>query len=103
MKKLFFRNMRSPLIFLAMLWMAVPTSAQVRQYGPLKLDFRQARKMDRSIVIPAKNPRGQILFVGIFCEKRLFNFTGASQQWKEWNQPETIHELKIVNDVCNSI
>ena len=59
--------------------------------------------MDDSIVIPAKNSRDQLLFVGIYCEKRLFNFTGAENQWNDWSKPATVHEASIVNDVCNQI
>ena len=90
-------------LLFAMVSVVLPAAAEVRSYGPLRLDFRQAKKMDDSVVIPAKNQRSQLLFVGIHCEKRLFNFTGAENQWKNWSKPETVHEVNIVKDVCNQI
>ena len=77
--------------------------AQVRKYGPLRLDLRNARKVDSAFIIPAKNKQDQTLFLGIYCEKRLFNFTGAGGQWKEWETPHNVHEARIVADVCNQI
>ena len=90
-------------LLFAMVSMILPAAAEVRSYGPLRLDFRQTRKMDDSIVIPAKNSRGQLLFVGVYCEKRLFNFTGAENQWRDWSKPATLHEVQIVKDVCNQV
>ena len=77
--------------------------AQERKYGPLRLDFKNARKNDFAIIIPAKNSKDQSLFLGIYCQDRLFNFTGAEGQWKEWQTPVNIHESKIVADACNQI
>ena len=77
--------------------------AQVRKYGPLRLDLRNVRKNDFAYIIPAKNKRDQALFLGIYCEERLFNFTGAGGQWKEWETPQNVHEARIVADVCNQI
>ena len=95
--------MKVLIIVYAMVSLGLPAAAEVRSYGPLRLDFRQVRKMDDSIVIPAKNPQGQLLFVGIFCEKHLFNFTGAENKWRDWSKPATVDEANIVADVCNQI
>ena len=85
------------------LLLSIPAKAQVRSYGPLRVDLSKAKQMDEFIVVPAKNPRGQYLYIGVFCKERLFNFTGAEYKWKEWNIPETMHEAKIVADMCNQI
>ena len=47
----------------------------------------QAKMMNGSIVIPAKNGGGQDLFVGVFCDKKLFNFTGSGFRWGDWQRP----------------
>lgn len=83
--------------------MSVNVKAYDRKYGPLDLNFKNARRSNSSIVIPAKNQQGQSLFIGIYCKDRLFNFTGAEGRWKEWEIPANIHESKIVADVCNQI
>ena len=77
--------------------------AQERRYGPLRLDLRNVRKNDFAYIIPAKNKRDQALYLGIYCEERLFNFTGAEGQWKEWETPQNVHEARIVADICNQI
>ena len=48
--------------------------AQDRKYGPLRLDLRNVRKNDFAFIVPAKNKQDQTLFLGIYCEERLFNF-----------------------------
>ena len=82
---------------------AVPATAETRKYGPLILDFGRAQKMGKSIVVPGVNPQKQPLFIAVLCAERLFNFTGAGSRWKDWNKPATIHEAKIIADVCNFI
>ena len=82
---------------------AVPIRAEVRKYGPLILDFGRAQKMGQAIVVPGVNPQKQPLFIAVLCAERLFNFTGAESKWNEWNEPATIHEAKIIADVCNFI
>ena len=89
--------MQRLLCIAASLLLAIPANAQVRNYGPLRVDLSKAKQMDEFIVVPAKNPRGQYLYVGVFCKERLFN------KWKEWSNPETMHEAKIVADMCNQI
>ena len=91
------------LLLVVALLTAVPATAETRKYGPLILDFGRAQKMDKSIVVPAINPQKQPLFVAVLCAERLFNFTGAELKWNEWNEPATIHEARIVADVCNFI
>ena len=77
--------------------------AQVRTYGPLVLNFDEATRIENTIVLPAKNQQGQALFLGIFCEERLFNFTGEGYRWKDWGSPTNVYEARIVSDVCNQI
>ena len=92
------------ILFLAIaLLTAVPVIAETRKYGPLTLDFGRAQKMGNSIVVPGINPQKQPLFIAVLCAERLFNFTGAGSKWNNWNEPATIHEAKIVADVCNFI
>ena len=69
--------MQRPLCIAATLLLAIPANAQVSNYGPLRVDFSKAKQMDEFIVIPAKSPRGQYLYIGVFSKERLFNFTGA--------------------------
>ena len=95
--------MKRLLCIVATLSVTFPVKAQVRNYGPLILDFSQAKQMEESIVVPAKNSKGQPLYVAAFCEERLFNFTGAEFEWNDWNKPVTVHESKIVADICNQI
>ena len=95
--------MQHLLYIVVSLLLAIPANAQVRNYGPLRVDLSKAKQMDEFIVVPAKNPRGQYLYVGVFCKERLFNFTGAEFKWKQWNSPETMHEAKIVADMCDQI
>ena len=82
---------------------AVPATAETRKYGPLILDFGRAQKMGKSIVVPGVNPQKQPLFIAVLCAERSFNFTGAGSRWNDWNKPATIHEAKIIADVCNFI
>ncbi len=89
--------------FLGIISLTSHVMAQERKYGPLRLDFQNARKIDFAIIIPAKNQQGQSLFLGIYCQDRLFNFTGLEGQWKEWEIPVNVHEAKIVADACNQI
>ena len=89
--------------FVAALLTAVPALAETRKYGPLILGFGRAQKMVNSIVVPGVNPQKQTLFIAVLCAERLFNFTGAGSKWNDWNEPVTIHEAKIVSDVCNFI
>ena len=77
--------------------------AQVRKYGPLRLDLRNVRKDDFAFIVPAINKQDQTLFLGIYCEERLFNFTGAGGQWKEWDTPQNVYEARIIADICNQI
>ena len=92
MKRLFY-------LVIALLTTA-PAIAETRKYGPLTLDFGRAQKMGQSTVVPGVNPQKQPLFIAVLCENRLFNFTGAELTW---NKPATIHEAKIIADVCNFI
>ena len=92
------------LLFLVVaLLMAAPAIAETRKYGPLILDFGRSQRMGKSIVVPGVNPKKQPLFIAVLCTERLFNFTGAEFKWNEWNEPATIHEAKIIADVCNFI
>ena len=86
-----------------MLSATFPARAEIRKYGPLILDFGRAQKMEQSTVVPAINPQKQPLFIAVLCAERLFNFTGAELKWNDWNEPATIHEARIVADVCNFI
>ena len=95
MKRLFY-------LVIALLTTA-PAIAETRKYGPLTLDFGRAQKMGQSTVVPGVNPQKQPLFIAVLCENRLFNFTGAELKWNNWNKPATIHEAKIIADVCNFI
>ena len=95
--------MKRLLYLAATLSITCPVNAQVRNYGPLILNFSQAKQMEGSIVVPAKNSKGQPLYVAAFCEERFFNFTGAEFEWSEWSKPATVHESKIVADICNQI
>ena len=91
------------LLLVVALLTAVPAIAENRKYGPLILDFGRAQKMGKSIVVPGINPQKQPLFIAVLCAERLFNFTGAEFKWNDWNEPATIHEAKIIADVCNFI
>ena len=93
---------RLPFLVAALLT-AVPAIAETRKYGPLIIDFGRAQKMGDSIVVPGLNAQKQPLFIAVLCAERLFNFTGAGSKWNDWNEPATIHEAKIVADVCNFI
>ena len=95
--------MKPFLALVASLLVASPALAEVKTFGPLRLNFRQAKTMDDSIVILARYSRGQVLFVGVFCKDRLFNFTGAGNQWREWSKPVNVHEARIIDEVCNQI
>lgn len=95
--------MQRLLCIVATFFLVIPAKAQVRNYGPLKIDFSKAKLMQDFIVAPAKNPQGQYLYIGVFCRERLFNFTGAEYKWKEWNDPATLYEARIVDDICNQI
>ena len=77
--------------------------AEVRGYGELTLDFKRARKMGQSIVIPAERDQKQKLHVAVVCEGRVFNSTDEEMKWGEWREPDNIFESRIVADVCNFI
>ena len=79
---------------------AVEAAPNGRRYGPLRIFVGQAKLMNGSVVIPAKNSGGQDLFVGVFCDKKLFNFTGSGFQWGDWERPLYSHEEQIVRDAC---
>ena len=79
---------------------AVEAAPKARRYGPLRIFLGQAKLMNGSVVIPAKNSGGQDLFVGVFCDKKLFNFTGSGFQWGDWERPLYSHEEQIVRDAC---
>ena len=95
--------MKRLLFLVAIISTTFTVKAQVRNYGPLILNFSQAKQMEESIVVPAKNSKGQPLYVAAFCEERLFNFTGAEFEWNDWSKPTTVYESKIVADICNQI
>ena len=82
------------------LCISVEAAPNGKRYGPLRIFMAQAKLMNGSIVIPAKNSGGQDLFVGVFCEKKLFNFTGYGFQWGDWEKPVYSHEEQIVRDAC---
>ena len=98
-----FSCMKRFLGFLCVISLASNAIAQERKYGTLRLDFKYARKNDFAVVIPAKNNKDQRIFIGVYCQDRLFNFTGSEGQWKEWQIPVNIYESRIVADVCNQI
>ena len=87
--------MKRLLYLAATLSVACPVKAQVRNYGPLILNFSQAKQMEGSIVVPAKNSKGQPIYVAAFCEERLFNFTGAEFEWSEWSKRQRFMSLKL--------
>ena len=91
------------LLLVVALLTAVPAIAENRKYGPLILDFGRAQKMGKSIVVPGVNTQQQPLFIAVLCAERLFNFTGAEFKWNDWNEAATIHEAKIIADLCNFI
>ena len=95
--------MKRLLGLLSVIPLASHAVAQERTYGPIRLDYNNARKIDFAIIIPAKNQQNQSLFLGIYCEDRLFNFTGAEGRWKEWEIPVNVHEARIVADACNQL
>ena len=82
------------------LCISVESAPNGKRYGPLRIFMGQAKLMNGSIVIPAKNSGGQYLFVGVYCEKKLFNFTGSGFQWGVWERPVYSHEEQVVRDVC---
>ena len=63
--------------FLCVISLASHAMAQERKYGPLRLDFKYARKNNFAVIIPAKNTKDQSLFIGVYCKDRLFNYTGS--------------------------
>ena len=92
--------MKSVLAFLALSLLGGPANAELRQYGPLSVDFSQSKTMNGAIILRATNSKDQVLFVGAYCDKGLFNYTGAEYKWKSWHKPATEHERNIVNDLC---
>ena len=93
--------MKSVLAFLALSLLGGPANAELRQYGPLSVDFSQSKTMNGAIILRATNSRDQVLFVGASCDKGLFNYTGAEYKWKTWNKPATEHEEQLLVDLCN--
>ena len=95
--------MKRLLFVAAALLLGFTAEAEVRGYGALNLDFSRARKMGKSIVVPAKNDQKQKLYVAVVCEGRVFNSTDDENKWGEWSKPKNIFESRIVVDVCNFI
>ena len=95
--------MKRFLFVAASLLLAFNAEAEVRGYGALNLDFKRARKMGQSIVIPGENDQKQKLYVAVVCEGRVFNSTDNQMKWGEWGEPKDIFESRIVADVCNFI
>ena len=73
------------LLFIATIFNHLTVRAQDRTY--ISLNFDEATRIENTIVLPAKNQQGKDLFLGIFCEERLFNFTGEGYRWKDWGSP----------------
>ena len=93
--------MKPVFALLALSLLGGPAKAELRQYGPLNVDFSQSKTMNGAIMLRATNSRDQVLFVGAYCDKRLFNYTGAEYKWKTWSKPATANEEQLVVDLCN--
>ena len=95
--------MKRLLFIAATLLLALSAKAEVRGYGGLTLDFTQATKTGKSIIVPGKNVQEQKIYVAVACEARVFNSTNDEMEWGEWGEPKGIFESRIVSDICNFI
>ena len=93
--------MKPVFVLLALTLLGGAADAELRQYGPLSVDFSQSKTMNGAIIRRATNSKDQILFVGAYCDKGLFNYTGAEYKWKTWNKPATADEKQLVADLCS--
>ena len=93
--------MKPVFALLALSLLGATAHAETRQYGPLRVDFSQSKTMNGAIILRATNSRDQVLFVGAYCDKGLFNYTGAEYKWKTWTKPATADEEQLVDDLCN--
>ena len=95
--------MKRLLFIAATLLLALPAKSEVRGYGGLTLDFTQAKKTGKSIIVPGKNDQEEKIYVAVACEGRVFNSTNDEMEWGEWSEPKNIFESRIVADICNFI
>ena len=59
---------------------AVEAAPKGKRYGPLRIFMGQAKLMNGSVVIPAKNSGGQDLFVGVFCARTTHTHTAHTHR-----------------------
>ena len=92
--------MKPVFALLALSLLGGSANAELRQYDPLSVDFSQSKTMNGAIILRATNSKDQVLFVGAYCDKGLFNYTGAEYKWKTWSKPATADEEQLVIDLC---
>ncbi len=71
-----------------------------RNYGSLKVNFSERKRVDGSFVMPAINKNGNSLFLAINCSYYKITSTKSNNQWKKWFTPKREFEFKLVDDIC---
>ena len=71
-----------------------------RPYGPLQVDWANWQPMGGSLVAPTISNKGETLYLAINCSARKMNATSSNGDWKTWEDPRAVFEVKLVNDRC---
>lgn len=71
-----------------------------RTYGPMQVDWASWQTMGGSYVAPVLTSTGQPFYLAINCGARKLNTTGATGQWKTWENPQSDFEQSLLTDLC---
>ena len=73
----------------------------LRNYGPIKIDWAVWRKLNGSLVAKGLNSSGKGFYLAINCKSKKINVTGKNGLWKGWSKAYKDFELKLIEDLCN--
>ncbi len=76
-------------------------SSELRQIGPLQVDWSVWRKVNGSYIVPAFNSSGNGFYLAINCSRGKINVSGREGVWKGWNSPVKGFEYELVEEFCD--
>ena len=73
---------------------------QIRNYGPLQVDWSGWISKQGSYLAPSLNQEGKPLYLALNCDKGKLNVTGKNGTWKGWSVPKLQFERRLLKDLC---
>ena len=76
--------------------------SDLRNYGPLKIDWSMWKSRGEKHIVPALNQDGKLLYVALNCTTRFINVKADTGKWKNWLMPKQPFEHRLIYDFCKN-